>query len=207
MFRSADYWEDRYKSGGNSGLGSYGKLAAFKARFINDFIRQHQVKRLLDLGCGDGNQAGFIEVENYLGFDVSPSAVRRCQDKFKDDPRRRFLLYDPTAFRSQAAAFRAELALSMDVIFHLIEDEVFANYLDELFGAAARHVIIYSTNYDKSHAAPHHLDRQFTTCLERRMPDWELTQTVVNPYKGEEVQADFFVYAKRTPAAGRDGLE
>src|ERR1700678_128595 len=89
-FRSAEYWENRYRTGGNSGVGSYGKLATFKARFINDFIRAHQIKRLLDLGCGDGNQAGFLEVENYLGFDVSPSAVQRCRDRFKGDPRRRF---------------------------------------------------------------------------------------------------------------------
>ena len=205
-FRGAEYWEDRYKTGGNSGLGSYGKLAAFKAQFINTFIREHQVKRLLDFGCGDGNQAGFIEVENYLGFDVSPSALRRCRDRFKDDPRRRFLLYDSASFRAEAASFQADLAISMDVIFHLVEEEIFVRYMDELFRGATGHVIIYSTNFDRSYPAPHQVDRQFTTYLEKRMPAWELIQTQVNPYKGKEVQADFFVYAnKKTRVAGGAG--
>jgi SAM-dependent methyltransferase len=200
-FRSAKYWEDRYKTGGNSGLGSYGKLADFKAQFINGFIREHQVKRLLDFGCGDGNQAGFLEIESYLGFDVSPSALQRCRDKFKGDSRRRFLLYDQATFRDEARAFQADLAISMDVVFHLIEDEVFARYMSELFHGASRHVIIYSTNFDKSYPAPHQVDRHFTAYLERQMPGWELTQTLVNPYKGKEVQADFFVYAKKKAAA------
>jgi hypothetical protein len=128
--------------------------------------------------------------------------VRRCRDKFKNDPRRRFLLYDPIAFRAETAVFQADLALSMDVVFHLIEEEIFAKYIDELFSAATRHVIIYSTNFDKSYPKPHQVDRHFTACLEQRMPDWELTQTVVNPYKGKEVQADFFVYARRPRADG-----
>ena len=35
---SAAYWEERYRRGGNSGAGSYGKLAEFKAEVINDFV-------------------------------------------------------------------------------------------------------------------------------------------------------------------------
>jgi SAM-dependent methyltransferase len=205
QFHSAEYWEDRYKTGGNSGLGSYGKLAAFKAEFINHFIRQHQVRRLLDFGCGDGNQAGFIEVENYLGFDISPSAVQRCRDRFQGDPRRRFLLYDAASFRAEAAAFQPDVAISMDVVFHLIEEAVFVNYMNDLFSATAPRVIIYSTNFDKSYPAPHQVDRHFTAYLERQKPDWALLQTVVNPYKGKEVQADFFVYTRKTQASTGPG--
>ncbi|WP_253901916.1 hypothetical protein [Brevibacillus sp. HB1.3] len=38
------YWEDNYASGGNSGLGSYGVLALFKAEVINAYIKEQQVK-------------------------------------------------------------------------------------------------------------------------------------------------------------------
>jgi SAM-dependent methyltransferase len=199
-FRSAEYWENRYQTGGNSGVGSYGKFAAFKAQFINGFIREHQIKRLLDFGCGDGNQAGFLEVENYLGFDISPSAVQRCRERFKGNPRRRFLLHEPATFRTELSAFQADLAISMDVVFHLVEDEIFIKYMDELFHNATRHVIIYSTNFDRKDPSPHHVDRRFTAYLERRLPGWELTQTLVNPYKGKEAQSDFFVYTRKTPA-------
>ena len=33
---SEKYWEKRYIAGGNSGAGSYGKLAEFKAEVLND---------------------------------------------------------------------------------------------------------------------------------------------------------------------------
>ena len=34
---STDYWERRYRKGGNSGAGSYNRLARFKAGFLNGF--------------------------------------------------------------------------------------------------------------------------------------------------------------------------
>lgn len=37
-FNSKNYWENRYKSGGNSGAGSYSNLAEFKAEIINEFV-------------------------------------------------------------------------------------------------------------------------------------------------------------------------
>ncbi len=37
-FDSSAYWEERYIQGRNSGNGSYGRLAEFKAKIINDFV-------------------------------------------------------------------------------------------------------------------------------------------------------------------------
>jgi hypothetical protein len=34
---SATYWEQRYARGWNSGVGSYGRLAEFKAQVLNNF--------------------------------------------------------------------------------------------------------------------------------------------------------------------------
>src|SRR5690349_10767553 len=53
---TSNYWESRYARGGNSGPGSYGRLAAWKAEFLNDFVRDNEVKSVVELGCGDGNQ-------------------------------------------------------------------------------------------------------------------------------------------------------
>ena len=47
---SADYWEARYRDGGNSGAGSYGRLALFKARFLNDFVRSENVQSVIEFG-------------------------------------------------------------------------------------------------------------------------------------------------------------
>lgn len=42
----------------------------------------------------------------------------------------------------------ADLSLSLDVIYHLVEDEVFETYINTLFKSARRYVIIYSSNSD-----------------------------------------------------------
>src|SRR5437660_1578196 len=72
---SKDYWEGRYVEGGDSGHGSYGFLAAEKARFLNAFIEKHHVASVIEFGCGDGNQLSLARYPRYLGLDVSEAAV------------------------------------------------------------------------------------------------------------------------------------
>src|SRR5690349_24554192 len=56
-FRSSpSYWEERYRQGGNSGVGSYGQLARFKAQTINRFVAEQAVTSVVEFGCGDGAQ-------------------------------------------------------------------------------------------------------------------------------------------------------
>ena len=56
VYVSAAYWENRYASGGNSGAGSEGANAVWKATVINDFVASHYVRDVLEYGCGDGRQ-------------------------------------------------------------------------------------------------------------------------------------------------------
>jgi hypothetical protein len=46
---SKQYWEKRYRSGGGSGSGSYNNLAVFKAEIINAFIKENDVKSVVEL--------------------------------------------------------------------------------------------------------------------------------------------------------------
>src|ERR671913_732501 len=82
---SESYWIKRYASGGNSGVGSYNKLAAFKAEVLNDFVRQNNVRSVIEYGCGDGNQLKLAEYPFYTGFDVSPEALALCDNLFHSD--------------------------------------------------------------------------------------------------------------------------
>lgn len=47
---SNQYWEDRYRRGGNSGGGSYGRLAAFKAEVPNDFVTSPTIASMVEFG-------------------------------------------------------------------------------------------------------------------------------------------------------------
>jgi SAM-dependent methyltransferase len=82
---SSIYWDERYRDGGNSGQGSYGKLATYKAEIINDFIVKNNISSCVEFGCGDGNQLQLYKIDNYLGYDISETVLNLCRNKYKND--------------------------------------------------------------------------------------------------------------------------
>lgn len=196
-FNSGDYWENRYAQGGNSGDGSYGQLADFKADFINAFIKENDINTAIEFGCGDGHQLSLIQYPQYLGLDVSESIIRKCKDKFKDDKSRSFIQYDTNAlFYSQF--IKAELSLSLDVIYHIVEENTYEKYLQDLFGTSNKYVIIYSTNFDKVETM-HVVNREFIKYVQQNLPDFELLKEAKNPYAGigkQKSNANFFIFKR-----------
>ena len=77
---SSDYWRLRYERGGNSGAGSYNRLAEFKAEILNELVSEKSIKTVIEFGCGDGSQLQLAAYPRYLGFDVSAKAVAMCKD-------------------------------------------------------------------------------------------------------------------------------
>ena len=86
-FSSAAYWEQRYRSGGHSGAGSYGRLAGFKATVLNRLVRDNGISTAMEFGCGDGNQLALLEVADYVGLDVAPAAIDACRARFAEEHR------------------------------------------------------------------------------------------------------------------------
>lgn len=197
-FGSTAYWAARYSAGGRSGAGSYGALADYKARFVNGLIELNAVRSVADFGCGDGNLLSMLPVHDYTGLDVSATVLARCSVRF---PQHKFLLFDQAANMPPA-----DMCLSMDVIYHLVEDLVFAAYMDALFSRALGLVAIYSSNVDQEWPNPHVRHRRFSDYIAARCPDWRLRAHVPNPHPFDSARpndtsfADFFVYAR----AGRD---
>ena len=193
---SARFWERNYARGATSGSGSYGALAEGKSRFLNTLVREQAVRSVIEFGCGDGNQLSLAHYPRYVGLDVSRSAIALCQRRFAADPAKSFFLYDGTCFTDRARMFTADLALSLDVVYHLTEDTVFETYLTHLFAAGRRLVVIYSTNQEISDTAPHVRHRHFTPWIEANCPDWVLTDVTGGP-NDAQARADFFVYERR----------
>lgn len=193
--QSSSYWESRYVSGGNSGDGSYGKLATFKADVLNALVDEFDLNSLIEFGCGDGNQLMLANYPKYVGFDVSQTAIDMCSEIFDGDATKSFALM--ADYNSEVA----ECALSLDVIFHLVEDDVFSKYMRTLFSASSRLVIIYASNTDQQDRPklPHVRHRQFTNWIEENRPDWSLLRTVENKFPYEEMSgmgspASFYIY-------------
>ncbi|HEY3832847.1 MAG TPA: methyltransferase [Acidimicrobiia bacterium] len=198
---SQDYWERRYASGGTSGTGSSGRLAEFKAQFLNEFVRVHRVTSVIELGCGDGNQLALAAYPRYLGLDVSPATLSACRQRFDADATKSFVLSAPDTFADPARFLTADLAISLDVVYHLVERDVFEAYLHSLFGAAQRFVIVYSSDHDEP-AHGHVRHRAFSEWVADAFPQWQHTEHVANPYPYDERDAantsfaDFHVYGK-----------
>lgn len=196
-FDSAAYWERRYSTGRNSGAGSYGRLAAFKARVLNDFIAEKSVASVIDFGCGDGNQLSLMRPLPYLGVDVSKRAVADLRARYAGEPLYRFVLRGELA-----AGERGDLALSLDVIYHLVEDAVYETYMRGLFDHAGRYVVIYSSNREARYAGSHIRHRAFGGWIARERPGWRALRHVPNPYpwdpadKAETSFADFHLYER-----------
>ncbi|WP_313892572.1 methyltransferase domain-containing protein [Psychrobacillus sp.] len=185
-FDSKKYWEERYKSGGNSGGGSYNHLAEFKSKIINEFVRSNNINNVCEWGGGDGNQLSLMNYPNYIGYDVSKTAIEICKDKFKNDLTKQFILYDGKKVSFERLE-KNDLALSLDVIYHLIEDEIYDTYMKNLFDSSSKYVCIYSTNYNDHHTS-HVKDREFLSHVENKFPEWKLIDYIENEYLSHKVK-------------------
>lgn len=195
---SSDYWDRRYRNGGTSGAGSYNQLAEFKASFLNRFVDHHQIDSVIEYGSGDGAQLKLARYPSYTGVDVSAKAVEMCRLSFANDETKRFLQSDAAVLLP-----KADLSLSLDVIYHLVEDSVYDKYMRQLFESARRFVIVYSSDMDQSWPQGHVRHRRFTRWVERNKPEWFLFSTRKNTYPYDPAEpertsfADFYVFAPR----------
>lgn len=200
-FSSNSYWNDRYRNGGNSGPGSYGHLAKFKADVLNRFVKETAASSLIEFGCGDGNQLKLAEYPKYVGYDISPTAISGCKKLFANDATKEF--FQLTEYDGR----KADISMSLDVIFHLIEDEIFDSYMHRLFSASKKYVAVYSSNTDESiqPSSSHVRHRRFTSWIEGEpsvFPHWHLIEKVPNPYpfdgnSNKTSFSDFFFYERK----------
>lgn len=197
FINSESYWNYRYKYGGNSGDGSYNKLAEFKAEVLNEFVRVNRITSVMEFGCGDGNQVSLSQYPKYVGFDISPDAISICMKLFAKDRTKTFKLMEAYAGET------AELTLSLDVVYHLVEDAVFVEYMNRLFDCSEKFVAIYSsdTNENPEGTAKHVRHRKFTKWVTANKVEWKLIKHIPNkfPFNGDTKSgsfSNFYIYSK-----------
>ena len=187
FFYSSDYWEKRYANGGNSGSGSYNNLAKFKAEIINNFLNINKIKTVIEWGSGDCNQISLINYKQYIGYDVSKTAIDICKKKFYNDSTKMFLHINDKFINKK----KADLSVSLDVIFHLLEDNVYNLYMKNLFDSSEKFICIYSSNYDKI-IAKHVKHRKFTDWIDKyQSNNWKLKEYIPNRFPFNPKKCDF----------------
>lgn len=201
---SKEFWEEVYASGGNSGPGSYGELANYKAFFVNDLVQRFQISSVIDLGCGDGNQLSLLKIDNYCGIDVSETAISYLKTKYKEDQGKSFFLFD------EYNGSKVDLVLSQDVIYHLIEDEVFESYMTKLFEWSNRYVVIYSSNFESRSWGGHVRHRKFSVWIETNCPEFKMIHHDRNPHFSHKgnletfTTAEFYVYERNAKSLDKN---
>jgi trans-aconitate methyltransferase len=162
---------------------------------LNDFVREQNIKTVIEFGCGDGNQLSLACYPAYSGFDVSTEAVKICKEMFNSCSTKKFDLVDNYKGES------AELALSLDVLYHLIEDSVFESYIKRLFESSTKFTIIYSSNTNEQikPISPHVKHRKWSDWVAMNIKDWKLIRHIPNkyPYNGDcqiSSFSEFYIY-------------
>lgn len=199
-FRSSDaYWRLRYRLGGDSGSGSEDELARYKADVVNGLVRRWGVESVIEWGVGDGRQLALAHYPRYLGLDISEVALGRCRARFKEDSRMRFASVD--AYGGETA----DLSLSLDVLYHLVEDNVYLGYLDRLFASSHRWVVVYSSSVaSPTRTAKHVLHRPVEQDIASRLTGFvrrfDVERSLADsPGKADPLHARFFVFERSEP--------
>jgi len=189
-FSSKKYWKDRYNRGKTSGKGSYGDRAIFKTDVLNEFIKKNNIKSIIDLGCGDGNIASMLNIEKYVGLDISKTAM----DTFKErNPDKEVLYYSRNNIKNLKKTTN-DLVMSIDVLFHLIEKSVFKQYLQDLFALPSKYVIIYSSNQEVENTEEHVKHIKFLPIVRNNFKNFELKEIIENKCGG---RSNFYIFEKK----------
>jgi hypothetical protein len=96
------------------------------------------------------------------------------------------------------------MVISLDVIYHLIEDTVYDNYMNHLFNLSNKYVVIYAYDNDEfDNYAPHVKPRKFSSWVKSNREDFKLIKHIPNkfPYEKSNPEttsfADFYMYEKK----------
>jgi SAM-dependent methyltransferase len=103
-----DDWE------GGSGRGSTASNTVAYRQLLTDFLRYHEIKSVVDVGCGDWQFSQLIDWSgiDYLGIDTVPAVVKENRKRFGS--RARFECRDVT----REGLPPADLVLLKDVLQH-----------------------------------------------------------------------------------------
>lgn len=194
MLDATDYWENRYAGGGNSGAGSYGAENTFKFSYIKSIVEKYGVTSINDFGCGDGEQiknlrTPYIDHEiTYRGVDVSPTAVNKCKARYKNVSSFSF-------YNDSSEIKEADLSLSLDVLYHILDEDIYHTYLDNLFSKSNKYVLIYAVDHDESRNNGHMYSRAFVDYVVEKYT-CELIDTHPYPAKKGKGDVAFYLFKK-----------
>src|SRR5579863_6436413 len=120
IYESAEWGRDAYGKG-TSGDGSNPDHAREYVEFLQDFLLYHNIKTVVDLGCGDWQIGRVIDWSGvqYVGIDVVSSVIRKNARRFSSS-NISFVKADGIDYDLP----RADLLICKEVLQHLPNEDI-----------------------------------------------------------------------------------
>lgn len=114
------YYKARWKNG--SGAGSDPSLLKDYIFYLNNFIKENNIKSIADCGCGDWQYMSHVDLSevDYIGYDVSKLIIDINRKLFSSE-KTHFIHYDGDFEKIQ----HADLLICKEVLQHLPNSYVF----------------------------------------------------------------------------------
>lgn len=98
-----------------SGIGSTPASTRKYRRFLAEFLRTHNIRSVVDFGCGDWQSSRLIDWTgiDYLGLDVVESVIETNQKRFGS----KSIRFEPTRWPLESLP-QADLLIAKDVLQH-----------------------------------------------------------------------------------------
>ncbi|NGX48380.1 MAG: hypothetical protein K1000chlam3_01771, partial [Chlamydiae bacterium] len=153
------HWGANEKGEGFSGPGSTVRSAAPYMKFVQDFIKKHNIRTIVDVGCGDWTFSQYMDWNGaeYTGYDIVKSVIEKNTEKFASS-KVAFVHGDATKLDLPAA----DLLICKDVLQHLPNAEILA-FLKQ--ASKFKHCLITNdinpsgkNNWDIPHGSWHYVD-------------------------------------------------
>ena len=171
-----------YAKSGNIRSVSYGSLSVFKNEILNKFVAENNVKKVVEIGCGDGNMLVNSKYSTYIGYDISEKAVTLCRSKINKDN------YQFKVLDVEDIPESADLYLSLNGLPDQTNENKYKKYIYRLFTFSTQWVIIYR-GYDNNKQV------NYVRTIKREIKDWQLKQVIKNPENPSF--GSFYVYMKK----------
>ena len=185
--RSMEFWKSRYELGDNSGSGSRGDLLNFKTEFINNFIKENDIKTVLDFGHGDLYVAREINAEDYTGIDIfdveDNEGLNLINCKFDE--------YDGES---------ADLVMCLDVVYHILEEEqeYMRDSLDKMMEKADKFLMIYAHDSEDERFETEYSYHLYNSKWLQHMKTKEDFQLIYKQEKPEpNCSAQFYIFERK----------
>jgi len=137
LFSNEIFWDFRYlhDPGLGSGLGSRDEPLNIKRNIILPFLEMFSEQRVIDLGCGDLEATRNATCEDYLGLDISFSALDVARTKRPDW---RFSSVDIADLQTGAC----DLLLCLDLLIHQDSNDKFQALIANMLRVSNAAIIV-----------------------------------------------------------------